>query len=73
METKNKSKITAKQIGGLLFGIHEHIEHKNGKSNIIYYEKDIIKLLVKLGFPKPIWGESIDIDEFDVSKKNKFS
>ncbi len=68
-KTKVESKVTAEEIGGLLFGIHEHIVHKNGKENIIYYEKDIIRLLVKLGFPKPVWGKSIKISNFKINKK----
>ena len=63
---KNKSKVSAEQIGGLLFGIHEHITHKDKTEHVIYYEKDIIKLLVKLGFPKPVWGESIEISKFKI-------
>lgn len=55
IKVKNKSKITAEEIGGLLFNIHDHILHKNGTDDIIYYEKDIIRLFVKLGSPKPIW------------------
>ncbi len=68
VKTKVKSGVTAEEIGGLLFGIHEHIEHKDGTDDIIYYEKDIIKLLVKLGFPKPKWGKSIEISKFKIKK-----
>lgn len=61
---------TAAEIGGLLFGIHEH-HGKTGK--IIYYEKDIIKLLVKLGHPKPVWGISIELDKFKTKKPQKLA
>lgn len=54
-----KPKITGKELGKLLYDIHAHIEHKDGTDDIIYYEDDIIKLLVKLGLPKPIFQEDI--------------
>lgn len=56
---------TGEEIGGLLFGIHEHNERTG---EIIYYEKDIIRLLVKLGHPKPVWGKSIELDKFKTIK-----
>lgn len=59
-----KTKITAEELGGLLFNIHEHIVHEDGTDDVIYYEKDIIKLLVKLGLPKPVWGKSIELKNF---------
>ncbi len=55
-----KEKITGEEIGGLLFNIHTHMD--NGE--IVYKEKDIIKLLTKLGLPEPIWGGNIDINKF---------
>lgn len=55
IKPKTKQKITAEELGKLLFNIHEHIVHDDGTDSIIYYEKDIIKLLVKLGLPKPNW------------------
>lgn len=66
------NKITGKELGGLLFGIHHHInedgvETGNQRARIIYYEEDILKLLEALGLPKVEWGECIDVDEF---KKN---
>lgn len=67
---KLEPQITAEEIGGLLFGIHSHIEHKDGTDDIIYYEADIIRLLVKLGFPKPKWGKSIDLSRFKKLKPN---
>lgn len=63
-KSKTKSNITARQIGGLLFGIHEHTTHPDKSEHVVYYEEDVIRLLVKLGFPKPIWGEHIDIKKF---------
>lgn len=62
-----EKRATAEEIGGLLFGIHEHNE-KTGE--IIYYEKDIIKLLVILGRPKPVWGESIDLNKFKMKNND---
>lgn len=58
MTTKKKEKITGKELGRLLFDIHEHIVHDDGTDEIIYYEKNLIKLFVKLGLPKPLFGES---------------
>lgn len=62
-QSKNKRTypITPEKMGGLLFGIHEH--HPESEK-IIYYEEDIIKLLTKLGFLKPKWGDSIDLRRF---------
>lgn len=58
--------ITPEDLGGLLFGIHSHAEHEQyNPGQIVYREDDIIKLLVKLGFPEPVWGKSIDLDEFN--------
>lgn len=59
-----RTKITAEEMGGLLFNIHEHIVHEDGTDDVIYYEKDIVRLLVKLGFPKPVWGKNIGINKF---------
>lgn len=59
MATKKKQKITGEELGQLLYDIHEHIEHKDGSDDIIYYEKDLVKLLVKLGLPKPIFEEEM--------------
>lgn len=52
-----KKKITGEALGMMLFNIHEHIVHEDGTDDIVYYEKDLIKLLVKLGLPKPIFEE----------------
>lgn len=70
--------ISAENLGGLLFSIHRHIgefvknekhlrksmiKYKDG-GDIIYREDDIIKLLVFLGYPEPIWGKSITLAEY---------
>lgn len=60
MSKKKKQKITGEELGQLLYNIHEHIVHKDGSDDIIYYEKDLIKLFVKLGLPKPIFEEEIE-------------
>lgn len=60
--------ILAEDLGGLLFGIHHH-HPCNDK--IIYYEDDLIKLLVKLGFPKPKWGKALNINEYETKEKTK--
>lgn len=57
-KTKKKETVTGEELGTMLFNIHEHIVHKDETDDIIYYEKDIIKLFIKLGFPKPIFGDS---------------
>lgn len=56
-----KKKVTGEELGKLLFNIHEHIVHKDETDDIIYYEKDIIKLFVKLGLPKPIFAEDVKV------------
>ena len=53
--------IDGKTIAGLLHGIHHH--HPKTEV-IIYYEDDIIRLLTKLGYPKPKWEISLDLDKF---------
>lgn len=58
--------VTAEELGGLLFSIHEHGKVAGEKGNqIVYKESDIIKLLTKLGYPLPVWGKVIRIDEFN--------
>lgn len=52
--------ISAEDLGGLLFSIHHHDE----EGDLIYREDDVIALLKKLGFPEPIWGKSINIDDY---------
>jgi hypothetical protein len=66
------NKITGKELGGLLFSIHHHIDEDsnetgNQRERIVYYEEDILKLLEALGLPKVEWGECLPIEEF---KKN---
>lgn len=53
--------VDGKTIAGLLHGIHDH--HPKTE-RIIYHEEDIIKLLTKLGYPKPKWEISLDLDKF---------
>lgn len=67
-KTKFKE-ITGEELGGLLSNIHSHIEHKDGTDDIVYYEKDILYLLKKLGMPKPIWKIDIDIKKFKAIKR----
>ena len=66
----NMFNVTGKELGGLLFSIHHHIdqdENNNQRDKIIYYEEDVLELLEALGFPKVEWGECITIEDF----KNK--
>lgn len=44
-------------------------KYMNDGAEIVYREKDVIKLLVKLGFPEPVWGKSISIDEYNLPDK----
>ncbi len=48
-------KLTAKQLAEELFKIHTHAELVNDQDSgqIVYKEKDIINLLIKLGYPEP--------------------
>lgn len=36
------------------------------ESKIYYSEKDVLKLLKKIGLPEPEWGEVVDIDKFEI-------
>lgn len=56
---KDLKQLTAEQLGGLLFSIHDHLN----EGQIIYHEEDIIKLFTKLGYPEPVWGISLNIDD----------
>lgn len=52
--------VTGKQLGGLLFNIHEH-----GRGDkIVYYEEDLLPILKAIGLPEPEWGESISLQDF---------
>lgn len=62
---KKIKKPTPKELGGMLFSIHQH--HPQTEE-IIYFEKDIIHLLKILGHPKVEWGENINIEDFKQSK-----
>jgi hypothetical protein len=71
-ENQSMNKITGKELGGLLFSIHHHIDEDgletgNQRARIVYFEEDVLKLLEALGLPKVEWGECIDVDQF---KKN---
>lgn len=62
---KREYPITPEVMAGLLHGIHDH--HPKTEK-IIYHEDDIIKLLTKLGYPKPKWGISLDLKKFKAIK-----
>lgn len=67
--------ISAEDLGGLLFGIHDHAgnfavlggemgDHVIDPNAVIYREEDIISLLRALGFPEPVWGKIIKIEDY---------
>lgn len=49
-----ENNITGKELANLLFKIHSH---HPVTEEIIYKEKDLLKLFKKLGFPDPDWGD----------------
>lgn len=63
------SQITGEQLGGLLFGIHQHDDRRGGK--IFYYEKDLLKILKFAGLPAPEWGKSYTIKELKNDKRRE--
>ena len=56
--------MTGNELGALLFSIHHHDERSE---KIIYFEEDLLPILLAAGLPKPQWGDSISLNEF----KNK--
>ena len=53
--------VTPEDLGGLLFGIHNH--HPENEK-VIYYEEDIINLLKLFKFPEPVWGKVIKLEDY---------
>ena len=54
--------MTGKELGALLFGIHHHDERTE---KIIYFEEDLLPILLTAGLPEPQWGESMSLDEYN--------
>jgi hypothetical protein len=55
------SNISGKELGALLFAIHEH---ESASGDIVYYEEDLLKVLKAIGLPDPEWGECLTVEEF---------
>ena len=53
--------MTGKELGALLFGIHHHDERSE---KIIYFEEDLLPILLAAGLPQPEWGGSMDLDQY---------
>lgn len=47
-----KKIITGKQVASILHSIHKH----DLRGRKLYYEKDLLLVLKKLGLPKPEWS-----------------
>lgn len=74
--------VSPEELGGLLFGIHDHAanlcvpegeceDHVKNPDEIIYHESDVIELLKTLGFPEPVWGESLTFEQFKAKQNAK--
>lgn len=79
--------ITGKDVAALLHGIHTHaellFENKSGENlpnglkilknpdEIVYREKDLLKVLKALGLPEPEWELSMSVEEWKKQKRKK--
>ena len=67
-------KITGEELGGLLFGIHDHIwddENSDQNTPTVYHEEDILELFRKIGLPEVVWGGFIRLKTFSLDPEER--
>lgn len=62
--------IPAEDLGALLFSLHSHVELFTNPDEIVYSEADVIRLLKKLGFPEPVFGTTVNFEEYKLPEEN---